>query len=114
MSTMTRAQEHPEEELWRQLKHVTAGMLGISGSTSHMQPMSHFEDRDNARLYFFAGRDSDLFKELKPGDKAHFCVIGKHQNYHACLMGDLRETKNPAKVDELWNDIVAAWFNGKD
>lgn len=114
MSNAKKVQEHPEEELWRQLKHVHAGMLGIEGSKSHMQPMSQFLDREGSRLWFFTSRDSDLFREMGASAHAHFCVIGRHQDFHACLMGQLKESDDLAKKEELWTDIVAAWFNGKD
>jgi general stress protein 26 len=113
MSKTSDAQEHPEEQLWRELKHIRSGMLGISGSHSHMQPMSQFLDQENARLWFFTGRDTDLFRELEAGKHAHFCVISKKQDYHACIMGKLFENKDEAKIDEYWNDAVAAWFNGR-
>jgi general stress protein 26 len=29
-------------------------------------------------------------------------------------MGNLKESRDRAKIDELWSDIVDAWFNGKD
>ena len=114
MTNAKKVEEHPEEELWRQLKHVHAGMLGIEGSLSHLQPMSHFMDQEGGRLWFFTTRDGDLFKEIGAGAHAHFCIIGKHQDFHACLMGQLTESRDRAKLDELWNDIIAAWFGDKD
>jgi general stress protein 26 len=115
MTNARKVEEHPEEELWRQLKHVHAGMLGVEGSHQHMQPMSHFMDQENGRLWFFTARDSDLFREIgAEGAHAHFCIIGKHQDFHACLMGNLKESRDRAKIDEYWSDIVAAWFGGKD
>jgi general stress protein 26 len=114
VSKVRKTEEHPEEQLWKELKHVHAGMLGIEGSHSHMQPMAHMPDHDNARLYFFTSRAGDLFREMGGGSHAHFCVIGKRQDYHACLMGDLHESRDRTKVDELWNDMAAAWWNSKD
>jgi general stress protein 26 len=114
MSDTKKTAEHPEEQLWDELKHSRAGMLGIEGSKQHMQPMAPILDRENAKLWFFTARDSDLFEEIGAGKHAHFCVIGKKQDYHACLMGKLYEDKDLAKVDEYWSDYVGAWFNGKD
>ncbi len=114
MSKVRKTEEHPEEQLWNELKQVHAGMLGIAGSHSHMQPMGHLADHDNARLYFFTSRSGDLFREMGGGSHAHFCVVGKKQDYHACLMGDLHESRDRAKIDELWNDMAAAWWNSKD
>lgn len=114
MSKTQEAKEHPEEQLWRELKHVRAGMLGVEGSTDHLQPMTHFIDQENARLWFFVSRSADIVKETGTGAHAHFCMISKGQDYHACIMGNLSENTDRAKIDEYWNDVVAAWYNGKD
>jgi general stress protein 26 len=103
--------EQPEQQLWEQLDKVRAGMLGVEGSHSHMQPMTHQADKDGeARLWFFASRASDLFRELSGGAHAHFCITSKDQDYHACLMGDLHENRDRGKNEEYWNDHVAAWW----
>lgn len=115
MGETRKTQTEPEKQLWEQLEKVHAGMLGIEGSHSHMQPMGHMADKDGAaRLWFFTSRSGDLFRELGAGAHAHFCVIGKDQTYHACLMGDLHESREPRRIDEYWNDMVAAWFKGKN
>jgi general stress protein 26 len=114
VSKVGRAEDHPEEQLWNELDHVRAGMLGIKGSHSHMQPMGHMVDRENAKLWFFTSKSGDLFKDMGQGSHAHFCVIGKSQAYHACLMGDLRESNDHAKIEELWSDMTGAWFKGQD
>jgi general stress protein 26 len=115
MGHTRKTEEQPEKQLWEQLDKVRAGMLGIEGSHSHMQPMAHQADKDGrARLWFFTSRESDLFRELGDGHHAHFCVIGKEQDYHACLMGDLHENRDRAKIDEYWNDHVAAWWSSKN
>ena len=114
MSKVSKAERQPEEQLWDELSHVRAGMLGIEGSHSHMQPMAHMAEKESGRIFFFTSRSGDLFREMGDGAHAHFCVIGKSQAYHACIMGDLHETRDRAKIDELWNDMTGAWFKGKD
>lgn len=114
MGHTRRTEQEPEKQLWEQLGKVRAGMLGIEGSHSHMQPMAHQIDRNGAaRLWFFTSRASDLFRELGDGRHAHFCLIGKDQDYHACLMGYLHEIRDRAKIDEYWNDHVGAWWTSK-
>ena len=111
MGHTRRTEEQPEQQLWEQLDKVRAGMLGIEGSHSHMQPMAHQSDKDGeARLWFFTSRASDLFRELSGGTHAHFCIISKDQDYHACLMGDLHENRDRGKIEQYWNDHVAAWW----
>ena len=115
MGHTRKTEEQPEKQLWEQLNKARAGMLGIEGSHSHMQPMGHMADKDGAaRLWFFTSRSGDLFREMGSGSHAHFCVIGKDQDYHACLMGDLRENRERGKIEQYWSDIVASWFKGKD
>lgn len=115
MGHTDKTEKHPEKQLFEQLDHVRAGMLGIEGSHSHMQPMAHMMDKDGApRMWFFTSRSGDLFREMGDGGHAHFCVIGKGQDYHACLMGDLNENHDRGKIDEYWNDNAAAWWNSKD
>lgn len=115
MSHTDKTEKHPEEQLFEQLNLVRAGMLGIEGSHSHMQPMAHMKDKDGLpRLWFFTSRSGDLFREVGAGGHAHFCVVGKSQDYHACLMGDLHENRDRGKIEEYWSDMAAAWFNGKD
>jgi len=115
MGHTRRTENEPERQLWDQLDKVRAGMLGLEGSHSHMQPMAHMKDKDGrARLWFFTSRAGDLFRELGAGGHAHFCVIGKEQDYHACLMGHLADTTSPQLINAYWNDMAAAWFNGKN
>ena len=115
MGHTRKTEEAPEKQLWEQLDKVRAGMLGIEGSHSHMQPMAHQADKDGeARLWFFTSRTSDLFRELSGGAHAHFCVTGKDQDYHTCLMGDLHENRDRGKIEEYWNDHVAAWWPTKN
>jgi general stress protein 26 len=115
MGHTDKTEKHPEKQLFEQLDHVHAGMLGIEGSHSHMQPMAHMKDKDGGpRLWFFTSRAGDLFREMGGGSHAHFCVISKGQDYHACLMGDLNESHDRGRIDEYWNDNAAAWWSSKD
>lgn len=115
MGHTDKTEKHPEKQLWDELAKVHAGMLGIEGSRSHMQPMGHIKDKDGfARLWFFTSRSGDLFREMGAGAHAHFCLVGKGQDYHACIMGDLTENREQRKIDQYWTDEVGAWFNGKN
>lgn len=105
--------EEPAEQLWEQLDDIHAGMLGVEGSGQHMQPMAPQLDRDANIIWFYSRRDSDLARAAGGGSRAHFCVIGKDHDYHACLSGTLRQVDEGAPVDRFWSPVVAAWFEGK-
>ena len=71
MSKVSKAERQPEEQLWDELSHVRAGMLGIEGSHSHMQPMAHMAEKESGRIFFFTSRAGDLFREMGDGAHAH-------------------------------------------
>ncbi|MGP3695929.1 pyridoxamine 5'-phosphate oxidase family protein [Rhodobacter sp. NSM] len=108
------AQTDPKAVLWKELEKAHAGMLGVEGSGQHMQPMSHHCDEAAGKLWFLTKRSTDLFKAVGPASKAHFCVISKDQDFHACLSGSLVAEGDRSRLDEMWNPVVAAWFEGKD
>ena len=100
-------------QFWDQVEEVRAGMLGLTGTGDHFQPMSPREEPNASKLWFFLHNDSDLFRHMKAGNtKAMFTVVGKEHDYHACASGTLAENKDPAKVEEFWDPMVAAWFEG--
>ena len=113
MANLEKTNTDPEDQFWDQLDDVHAGMLGIEGSKLHMQPMGHQTDTKNKRLIFFTTRDAELTKNLKAGDKAHFCVTSKDQDYYTCMSGPIREERNEALIEKFWNPVIDAWFEGK-
>ena len=113
MTDLSKTKENPQGQLWKKLDEVNAGMLGVDGSGLHMQPMAQILDQDRKRLIFFTQKDSELVKTLKPGDRAHFCLIGSDHDYHACLTGPIRAERNESLTEQHWNAVVAAWFDGK-
>jgi general stress protein 26 len=112
MSDTDRTREDPFGLLFDQLGDVTAGMLGVVDSGQHMQPMTHFPDREAGAIWFITARDTDLVRAVGQGATAHYCVVGKKHDFHACLSGPLTAEHNPEKLDELWNAVTAAWFEG--
>ncbi|QLF71184.1 pyridoxamine 5'-phosphate oxidase family protein [Peteryoungia desertarenae] len=111
MASFSEARETPIEQLWDEIDDVHAGMLGIEGSSSHLQPMAPFTDRKTNTIWFFTKKDSDLVQELKPGKRGMFCIIGKDHDYHACLSGALEERLDKEKVDRYWSATVEAWYH---
>ncbi|MCL6710052.1 pyridoxamine 5'-phosphate oxidase family protein, partial [Pseudomonas sp. R2.Fl] len=96
MASFTEARETPVVQLWDEIDDINAGMLGLEGEAMHMQPMAPFVDREANTIWFFTRTDSELVQRLRPGSRAHFCVIGKDHDYHACLAGPITERKDPA------------------
>lgn len=110
MSDNSTRQQDAKERLHKQLQSARVGMLGIEGSTDHMQPMTHFADDDGAVLYFITASDTDLVRQIGQGATAHYCLISKNHDYHACMKGPIARHQNAAKLDQLWSPMVGAFF----
>ena len=112
MVSFTEAKETPVKQLWDEIGDIHAGMLGLEGSKEHFQPMAPFVDAKTNTIWFYTKTDSELVKSLRPGQRAMFVVVGKDHDYHACLGGTISERKETAKIEEYWNAVVAAWYEG--
>lgn len=110
MADLKEFRKDPQHVMWENLDDIRAGMLGVEGSGGHMQPMSHFVDRAEAKLYFITSDQTDLVKQAGSASKAHYCVASKDQDFYGCLSGALAPIHDQAKLDELWSRVAEAWF----
>lgn len=113
MSNAKKARENPEDLFWDEVDDVNACMLGVDGSGQHMQPMSPYCDRANKSIWFFTEKSSDLLKAIgADGAPATFTVVAKDRHFHSCATGLLKENADRQKIEEYWNPIAAAWYEG--
>jgi|AntRauTorckE5430_2_1112549.scaffolds.fasta_scaffold23087_1 general stress protein 26 len=103
---------NPEAVLFDELDDVRTGMLGIHGSDQHLQPMTHFGDREAGKIRFITARDTDLAKAVGAGKEARFTVVSNGQDFHACIAGHLSIVDDRKKIEELWSAMIGAWFEG--
>jgi general stress protein 26 len=104
----------PRDALFDALDRCRAGMLGVTGSGAHMRPMTHFADRDSGRLWFLTSRKTDLAEQMGAQAQAMHCVMDEKNGFHACIAGSIRESRDQAKIDEVWSPMTAAWFEGRE
>jgi len=109
MADMTQMQAR--ETLFDLLDELRAGMLGIAGSSQHMQPMTHHIDRNTAELWFITSKQTDLVRSVGVGNTAHFTVTGPDHRTWASLSGPITQSNDTAKLDEMWSTVAAAWFD---
>ena len=103
-----------EERLWQDIKkRGGTGMLGLSASRQHFQPMTAFVERETGQIWFFTRKDTDLAKEIGEGGDAMF--VFQDDKLQACIGGRLALAHDPERIDRYWNPVVAAWYpDGKD
>lgn len=112
MASLGKMQDDPAAHLWSEIDGVHAGMLGLQGSHLHFQPMAPHADPHTNAIWFYSRSDTALVEALHPSARAHFCLIGRNHDYHACLTGTLEIRNDPAKRDEYWSTITEAWYDG--
>ncbi|MEL6299574.1 MAG: pyridoxamine 5'-phosphate oxidase family protein [Pseudomonadota bacterium] len=114
MVDLDRTKEEPAAQFWDEVENIPAGMLAIEGSKEHPQPMAPQLDRERGQIFFFTKKSTDLARNVGEGRRAHFTIIGRDHDYHACCSGDLRVATERDLIDEHWSATVGAWFDGKD
>ncbi len=112
MANLDKTRSDPAGQLLDELDDVRAGMLGIEGTSQHMQPMTHFVDRREGCLYFITSRETDLAKSIVHSATAHYCLVSNDHDYHACMSGEISIINDREKLEELWSPMMAAWFEG--
>jgi general stress protein 26 len=112
MSTREDVLADPRGTVFQVLDGVHAGMLGLTAGGEGFQPMTHFSDVDAGLIWFISSTDTALVQSLGMGEDAEYVVISDDHDVHISLRGKLYQLHDAAKLDELWNPVVAAWFEG--
>ena len=112
MADTAKTKSAPVEQLFDELGRVRAGMLGVAWHDAHMVPMAPHAEADTRKIYFFTKRSSDLVAAIGMGGKAHFCLVGKDHDYHACLSGPIVQSNDRAAIERHWSAMISAWFPG--
>ncbi|MAM63067.1 pyridoxamine 5'-phosphate oxidase family protein [Maritimibacter sp. UBA3975] len=123
MSEIKTAKSEPVDLFWGTAEDTRFGMLGFKDEDQHLQPMTHFVDRDRTALWFMTSRDTDLArtagegwqtKMSGDGPEVWFTIVSKGQDVQICAKGRLIYDDSAEMKEELWNPVVGAWFEGKD
>lgn len=104
------------DRFWEELQAKPMVMLGVVGDRDgHTQPMTaQFEGRLGP-IWFFAGKDDDLYSLAGSGTRAIMTYTAPRHDLYASVHGNLLQDESRKIVDRFWNNFVAAWYDeGKD
>lgn len=101
-----------QDDFWDHLDDVQAGMLAVGRSRA--VPMSHYVDREANALWFITAQGTDIATSLEAqaADAVYIIASGNGQLY-ARIHGQASLSNDREKLDELWNAIADAWFDGE-
>ncbi|MXQ07791.1 pyridoxamine 5'-phosphate oxidase family protein [Alphaproteobacteria bacterium GH1-50] len=94
---------------YNSLDDIVAGMLSVD--QTRPVPMSHYVDRDENALWFITAKGTDLEAALRGGPQSgRHVVASKSGELYATIDGLATLVIDPAKLDEIWSVVSAAWF----
>lgn len=94
---------------WKALADSPYVMVGMTGERDHHIPMNAQLDKDaDSAFWFFTATDN----RLAGGGPAMAQFASKGHDLFACISGTLRDETDRAVLDRLWNNGIAAWYEG--
>lgn len=94
---------------WKALADSPYVMVGQTGERAHHIPMNAQLDKDAAgAFWFFTATDN----RLSGGGPAMAQFASKGHDLFACISGTLVNESDRAVLDKLWNNGIAAWYEG--
>src|SRR5437763_1813977 len=97
-----------QAKLWEAIEARRIGMLGLTKSGLHAQPMIAFVERRRNRLWFIARRDTDFVRSVGDGASGDFVL--QDGELMASISGALNLVEDRRRMARYWNAAVAAWL----
>lgn len=113
--------EHPQQQehreaLARIIESFRTAMLvtdsGADGLVS--RPMSPLGDEFDGTLWFATERDNTCVAQVKANPRVHVSFADEGRNDYVSVSGRATQVDDRAKVEELWNPALSAFFEGED
>lgn len=76
------------------------------------RPMATLNVDDQGRVWFLSDKQSDKNQDLKHSRKVQLIYAKPSSTEFLSIRGTAFETRDSATIDELWNQMAAAWFKG--
>ncbi len=94
------------------VKEVNVAMMCTTqpSGTIHSRPMGTAKVDDDGTIWFFTNEDSAKVKEIESKNGLCLCYSKPTDNTYACIMGHAKAVNDKAKMEELWNPMLKAWF----
>ncbi len=94
--------------LWEAIAKRGVGMLGLTKSGLHAQPMIAFVERRGKRLWFIAHADTDLVRTIGEGGPCMFVM--QDDELLVSVAGELSISQDSWRISRRWNAKVDAWL----
>lgn len=94
------------------IKDIKVAMLTSADTDGslHTRPMHTQELKDDGLLWFFTGKNSGKIAEIKADSHVSLGYADPACNTYVAVCGKASLVTDKAKIDELWHDMLKAWF----
>lgn len=100
-----------KDEFWDRVDDVQAGMLALTDARP--VPMTHYPDPAAGVLWFITAQGTDIAEALATGERqARYILASGDGRIYARIDGRASLSADRAKLDEIWNAVADAWFDG--
>lgn len=112
-------QKTPENvaRIAKEIKGINVAMMTTvaQDGSLHSRPMAVQQHDFDGDLWFFTGKDSIKIDELEANNQVNIAFAAPDDNRYVSVSGTARVVTDQARIEELWNPALKAWFpQGKD
>lgn len=105
------------KKVYEMIKDIKLCMMvtqDVDGNLS-ARPMANQEVKNDGLLWFFTAADSPKVSEIEDNSKLLLSYAESDGSKFVSMAGEGRIVRDKAKIDELWDESLKAWFpKGKD
>ena len=99
------------EKLKGLLESIDFAMLTtMADGKFRSRPMSTQEMDENGDLWFFTSDETHKVEEIEADSRVLVAYSQPDDNVYVSVFGRAELVKDKAKIEELWNPILKAWF----
>ncbi len=108
---MEETRQESIEKLKGMLESIDFCMLTtVNGGLLRSRPMSTQEMDESGELWFFTSDNTHKVDEIEADDRVNVAYSKPDDNVYVSVAGRGSLSKDRAKMEELWNPILKAWF----
>lgn len=114
---MNNEQNENLQKLIDKIKDIDIAMMTTADEDGSLRsrPMRNMQIKEDGVIWFFTGYESAKSHELKQDSHVNLSYADPSNNLYVSVSGRASLSRDKAKIDELWNPAMKAWFpEGKD
>ncbi|NEM98837.1 pyridoxamine 5'-phosphate oxidase family protein [Pontibacter burrus] len=114
---MSNDQKTDLQKLIDKIKNIDTAMMTTADDEGSLRsrPMRNMQIKEDGVIWFFTGYESEKTHELQKDAHVNLSYAKPDDQLYVSVSGRAVVSRDKAKIDELWNPALKAWFpEGKE